>query len=356
MPKTNLPADYTAWLGDLKTMIKEAQQRAIMAVNAEMIMVYWRIGNDILERQEAQGWGAKVIDRLSADLRSEFGGAGFSPRNLKYMRRSAAEWPDVQFVQQAAAQIPWFHNCIILDKIEDSDTRKWYVKAAFKHGWSRNVLVHQIETRLHERTGKAITNFAKTLPPSQSDLAQETFRDPYVLDFVDLAEGAHERHLEAALIERIKDFLIELGSGFSYVGNQYHVQAGGNDYYYDLLFYHYRLHSFVVIDLKMDEFKPEYAGKMAFYLNVADDCLRGDGDNPSIGLILCRGKNGLVVEYTLRDMSKPIGVAEYRVLPPDLAKALPSPDELEEKLSQVIESTETAPEGNESSGVKAPKG
>jgi predicted nuclease of restriction endonuclease-like (RecB) superfamily len=244
-------------------------------------------------------------------------------------------------VQQIVAQLPWGQNVTLLDKLQDDGQRLWYARAAIEHGWSRDILVHQIETRLHERQGRAITNFDATMEPVRAAAAADLFKDPYVLDFVDIAEDAHERHLERALIERIKDLLLELGKGFSFMGSQYRLDVAGQDYYLDLLFYHTRLHSYVVIDLKMGEFEPEFAGKMNFYLAAVDDKLRTEGDNPSIGLILCRGKNGLIVEYALRDLNKPVAVSEYTVLPPNIANALPSPDVLEAGLEDHLNASDT---------------
>lgn len=325
--------EYKQWLASLTDQIRNSRARAALAVNSEMIMLYWRIGREIMERQDRHSWGAKIIDRLAADLRAEFPDIkGFSARNLQYMRTLAAEWPDPAITQQVVAQLPWGQNTLLLDTVPDHAQRLWYARSAIEHGWSRNILKHQIETSLYDRQGKAITNFSRTMDTNRAAAVADLFKDPYVLDFIDVAEDAHERHLERALIERIKDLLLELGKGFSFMGSQYHLDVGGKDYYLDLLFYHTKLHSHVVVDLKMGEFEPEFAGKMNFYLAAVDDQLRTDGDNQSIGLILCRGKNGLVVEYALQDMNKPMAVSEYTVLPPDLANALPSPDVLEAGL------------------------
>ena len=233
---------------------------------------------------------------------------GFSARNLKYMRAFAEAYPDEQFVQQAVAQIPWGHNVRILDAVNDPVKREWYVRQTIENGWSRNVLVHQIESRLFERQGKAVTNFAATLPSPQSELAQQVLKDPYNFDFLSLGKEAHERDLEQGLVGHVREFLLELGAGFSFVGSQYHLEVGDQDFYVDLLFYHLKLRCFVVIDLKMDRFQPEYAGKMNFYLSAVDDLLRHPTDQPSIGVILCKTKDKVIAEYALRDMSKPIGV------------------------------------------------
>jgi predicted nuclease of restriction endonuclease-like (RecB) superfamily len=258
-----------------------------------------------------------------------------TPRNLKYMRAFAEAWPDELFVQQVAAQLPWFHNCVLLDKLTTSSEREWYASKAIENGWSRNILVHQIDTRLHLRIGEAQTNFARTLPPPQSELAQQVLKDPYTFDFLGLGEEARERDLQRALIEHLRAFLLELGLGFAFVGSEYHLEVGGQDFYLDLLFYHFRLRCFVAIDLKIGEFQPEYAGKMNFYLSAVDDLLRGEHDHPSIGLILCRARNRIIDEYALRDLSKPIGVSAYQLtqaLPESLKGSLPTIKDLEAEL------------------------
>ena len=278
-----------------------------------------------------------MIDRLSADLRLAFPEMkGFSPRNLKYMRAFAEAWPNEGFVQQVAAQIPWFHHCIVLDKLKDQTERAWYIRKTIEQGWSRNILALQIDSRLYRRLGKAITNFAQTLPPLQSDLAEELLKDPYNFDFLTLGDEAHERDLERALVAQIQAFLLELGVGFAFVGRQYRLEVGGEDFFIDLLFYHFRLHCFFVIDLKMKSFKPADAGQMNFYLSAVDDLLRQLGDQPSIGLILCRDKNRIVAEYALRDTHKPIGVSAFQLtesLPEPLKGSLPTIEELEAELS-----------------------
>ncbi|GIX46032.1 MAG: hypothetical protein KatS3mg131_0243 [Candidatus Tectimicrobiota bacterium] len=263
---------------------------------------------------------------------------GYSPRNLKYMRAFAEAYPDEQFVQEVLAQITWYHNITLLDKVKDPQERLWYIQQTIEHGWSRNVLVHQIESGLYRRQGQAITNFERTLPAPQSDLARSLVKDPYVFDFLTLGPQAQERDLERALLEHLRDFLLELGTGFAFVGSQYRLEVGGEEFYIDLLFYQLRLRCYVVIDLKIGEFRPEYAGKMNFYLSAVDDLLRHPEDRPSIGLILCKSKNRLVAEYALRDLSKPMGVATYRVteaLPSELQEGLPSLEELEAELGEI---------------------
>ena len=334
-----LPPGYAELLEDLKARIRKAQIKAALSANRELVLLYWQIGREILKRQREEGWGAKVIDRLAQDLRREFPEMkGLSPRNLKYMRAFAEAYPDERFVQQFVAQIPWGHNCVLLDKVKDPTERVWYIQQTIEHGWSRNVLVHQIESGLYHRQGKAITNFERTLPAPQSDLARSLIKDPYVFDFLSLGPEAQERELERALLEHLRDFLLELGMGFAFVGSQYRLEVGGEEFYIDLLFYQLRLRCYVVIELKIGEFKPEYAGKMNFYLSAVDELLRHPEDRPSIGLILCKTKNRLVAEYALRDMSKPMGVATYRVgeaLPAELQEGLPSVEELEAELSRI---------------------
>ena len=333
---SGLPSGYAAWLNDLKTRIRTTQVKVALTANAQLVLLYWSIGRDILARQEKEGWGAHVIDRLSADLHAAFPDMkGLSSRNLKYMRAFAEAWPDEEIVQQAVARLPWGHNVRLLDRIDNRDERLWYARQAMEHGWSRAILEAQIETRLHKRAGKALTNFKATLPPPQSDLAQQTLKDPYVFDFITLAADAQERDLERGLVEHVRDFLLELGVGFAFVGSQVHLAVDGEDYYLDLLFFHLKLRCFVVIELKAGSFKPEYAGKMNFYLSAVDAQLRREGDEPSIGLVLCKEKNKLVVEYSLRDMKKPIGVSAYKLLeklPARLKGSLPTVEELEAEL------------------------
>jgi predicted nuclease of restriction endonuclease-like (RecB) superfamily len=335
-----LPDGYEELLGQLKERIRSAQLRAALAVNRELVLLYWQIGREILTRQEHEGWGAKVVDRLAADLRRSFPDmTGLSPRNLKYMRAFGEAWPDEAIVQQAAAQIPWFHNCILIDKVKDRSEREWYIKKTIEHGWSRAVLVHWIESDLFKRQGKATTNFTRSLPPPQSDLAGEMLKDPYNFEFLTLTGDAEERALQKGLLQHIQHFLIELGAGFAFVGQQYRLEVGGEDFFIDLLFYHLKLRCYIVIELKTASFKPEYAGKMNFYLSAVDDLLRHPDDKPSIGIILCKAKNQVVAEYALRDLAKPVGVSNsitklVESLPPALRGSLPSPKELEAELKK----------------------
>jgi predicted nuclease of restriction endonuclease-like (RecB) superfamily len=342
MPKKNIPeilTDYEPFLEYLKDSIRKAQVRAGLAVNRELIFLYWRIGNAILEQQFQQGWGAKIVDRLAHDLRHAFPDmTGFSARNLKYMRAFAEAYPDEAIVQAAPAQITWYHNCTLLDKIKEPEIRQWYAEQTIVNGWSRDVLVHQIESRLHRRLGQSITNFERTLPQPQSELAQQILKDPYNFEFLELSAEALERDLERSLLEKLKDFLLELGTGFAFVGSQYLLVVGEQDYYLDLLFYHLKARCFVVVDLKMTDFRPEFAGKMGFYLSVVDDLVRHPEDRPSIGLILCKTKNNVVAEYALRNTQSPMGVSEYKIaqpLPTEISADLPSIEQLQEKLRDV---------------------
>ena len=342
----DLPADYATLLTELKQRIREERVRVVLAANAAMVLLYWDIGRTILQQQAQEGWGAKVIDRLSADLRREFTDMqGLSPRNLKYMRAFAAAWPDRHIVQEVLAQITWYHNIALLDKLDAPEVRLWYARKAHEEGWSRNILVLQIERRLHERQGKAITNFAATLPPADSDMAAQIFKDPYLFDFLGTADPRRERELEQSLIDHIQRFLLELGAGFAFVGRQVLLEVGDRDFFVDLLFYHLKLRCYVVVELKAGPFDPAYVGQMNLYLSAVDDLLRHPDDKPTIGLLLCKGKDRLVVEYALRDVTKPIGIAEWETrlmatLPEELKRSLPTVEELEAELENVAHKTQ----------------
>jgi predicted nuclease of restriction endonuclease-like (RecB) superfamily len=328
---------YQDLLVRLKAQIQTARVRAALAVNQELVLLYWRIGKEILTRQKEEGWGAKVIDQLGKDLRHEFPSMqGLSPRNLKYMRGLAEAWPDESIVQAPLAQLTWYHNLALLEKVKGREERLWYARQAVENGWSRNVLVLQIESGLYRRQGQATTNFQATLPPPQSDLAQQLIKDPYNFDFLTLTQAAQERDLERELLTHLRQFLIELGVGFAFVGNQVPLEVGGEDFKLDLLFYHLKLRSFVVIDLKMGPFKPEYGGKMNFYLSAVDDLLRHPDDQPSIGLVLCKTKNRIVAEYSLRNMTAPMSISAFQhleKLPEQLKGTLPTIEELEAELA-----------------------
>lgn len=344
------PEGYADWLAELKARIHGAQQRAALAVNRELVLLYWQIGRDILERQAREGWGAKVVDRLAHDLRTAFPHMqGFSPRNLKYMRAFAQAWPEAEFVQEVLAQLPWYHQLALLDKLPGPETRRWYAAKAIEHGWSRNVLVMQIETRLLERSGKAVTNFSASLPKPQSDLARESVKDPYRFDFLGLTDEAQEREIENALVQHVTDFLLELGAGFAFVGRKVLLDVGGDEFFIDLLFYHLKLRCYVVIELKGGKFKPEHLGQLGFYLTAVDAQVKHPQDGPTIGLLLCKSKNKVVAEYALRDKAQPLGVAEYQLvesLPPELLSSLPSIEQIERELAG-----SDAPEGPESPGA-----
>jgi predicted nuclease of restriction endonuclease-like (RecB) superfamily len=364
---------YADLLNTIKARIRQTQTRAVSAANREMLVLYWDIGRIIIQQQDREGWGAGVLRRLSKDLHNELPNVkGFSERNLKLMTQFYREYPllfsirqqgvaqlpelrkdisakrgqsgksmsekEWENVQQLVAQLPWGHNILLISKVKDFPTRLWYMEKTIEQGWGRNVLNVMIDNRVHERQGKAVTNFPKTLPQPQSDLAQETIKDPYVFDFLSLRDQYNERVLEQGLIDHVQKFLIELGAGFAFVGRQVHLEVGEEDFYVDLLFYHLRLRCFVVIDLKVKEFIPEFAGKMNFYLSAVDELLRHPDDKPSIGLILCKSRNKVVAEYALRDIRKPVGISGYvtrltESLPKKLKGLLPSPEEIEAELS-----------------------
>ncbi|HEY9695861.1 MAG TPA: PDDEXK nuclease domain-containing protein [Trichocoleus sp.] len=333
--------EYDRFLQDLKERIRSAQVRAALAVNRELVLLYWQIGQEILTRQQQQGWGAKVVNRLAKDLQKEFPEIkGFSARNVQYMRTFAEAYPDQQIMQQLAAQIPWFHNCVLLQKVKDPQERLWYIQKTIEQGWSRNVLVLQIESGLYQRQGSAVTNFEQTLPPAQSDLVSQIVKDPYCFDFLTLGDERSERALERALIDHIKDFLMELGVGFAFLGSQYPIEVSDREYRLDLLFYHVKLHRYVVIDLKMGEFEPEFSGKMNFYVAAVDNLLRSPKDESTIGIILCKSKDKTTVEFALQGVQKPIGVATFqlnRELPESLKDSLPTAEQLEVELNAAIE-------------------
>ena len=329
---------YVQLLDDLKKSVASSRNKAAFSVNKELILLYHHVGTEILNAQEVHGWGSKIIDQLSRDLRSEFPEMkGFSTRNLKYMRKFADEYSEPEFVQQLVAQLPWGHNIFLMDLVPDRKIREFYIKKTIEHGWTRRIMTMQIETGLHKRQGRAVTNFKDKLSLPQSELAQQALKDPYIFDFLSIGNEAQEREVERALVHHMEHFLIELGAGFAFVGRQYHLEVGNQDFYIDLLFYHLKLRCFCVIELKDKDFKPEYAGKMNFYLSAIDDLVKHPSDQPSIGLILCKSKNNILAEYTLRDMSKPIGLAEYRLteaLPEEIKTNLPTIEQLEAELAK----------------------
>lgn len=338
MPVTN--SDYVSWLSGVKSRIAGARSRAALAVNAELIQLYHSIGQDILCKQVEQSWGSKVIDRLARDLKEAFPDMkGFSSSNLKYMRYFAEHCPTLQFGQQPADQLPWFHIVTLLTKLSDSQQRAWYAEQAVEQGWSRVSLERHIETQLMIRSGSAVSNFAERLPKTTSQLAQETLKDPYLFDFLGLADDAQEREIENALVKHIAKVLLELGQGFAFVGQQHRIEVAGDEFFIDLLFYHIRLKCYVVVELKATAFKPEHIGQLNFYLSVVDAQLKAADDNPTIGLLLCRKQNKLVAQYAVNGIDKPIGVAEYQLLqslPEKLSRNLPSIEDLEAELEGVV--------------------
>ena len=329
--------EYLKIVESIRDEIKCAQYKAAVNVNRELIMLYYNIGRVI---NEHKSWGNKFIDNLATDIRLSFPDAtGYSVRNLKYMAKFAAIYPDEEIVHASLAQITWYHNIALMDKVKDSEVALWYAEQTVTHGWSRNVLVHQIESGLYERQVIAdkISNFENRLGSPQSELAVQTMKDPYIFDFIPFKEDMVERDIEQALVQDITKLLLELGTGFAFLGNQYHINVGGDDFYIDLLFYNLNLRCYVVIELKSGEFKPEYAGQINFYLSAVDGILKKDTDNPSIGLLLCKSKNDIVAEYALKDMSKPIGVSEYKItscLPEDLGKQFPSVEDIQKRIKK----------------------
>ena len=334
---SGVPADYAEWLTSLKGRIAGARQRAALSVNQELVRLYHQIGVEILKRQARQGWGAKVIDRLASDLRDTFPEMkGLSSRNLKYMKVFAEMCPDLRIGQQPAAQLPWFHLVTLLTKVRSDIERAWYATQAAQHGWSRSMLDVHIKNRLHLRQGAAITNFDRQLPEPSAQAATQALKDPYLFDFLGLGDEAHERDIEDALIRHITRFLLELGAGFAFVGRQFRLEVGGDEFFIDLLFYHTRLKCFVVVELKAGAFKPEHAGQLNFYLSAVDAQVKAPDDKPTIGLLLCKTQNRLVAEYALSGIEKPIGIAEYqlvRALPEPLDTNLPSIEQIEEELA-----------------------
>lgn len=336
---TAIPPDYADWLADIKARVVSARQRAALAANAELVMLYWQIGNEILQRQRTANWGDKVLDRLASDLRDAFPEMkGFSLANLKFMRALAQAWPDAAIGQQAVSQLPWGHNVILLTKLKDPAQRLQYAEQAVAGGWSRSTLEANIRDRLLERHGKAVTNFKARLPAPQSQLAHDTLKDPYLFDFLGLGNKARERAIETGLVRHVTRFLLELGSGFAFVGRQYRLEVEGDEFFIDLLFYHTRLKCYVVVELKATEFKPEHAGQLNFYLTAVDRQVKSPDDKPTIGLLLCKTRKRTVAEYALSGIDKPIGVAEYRLLrdlPQSLTTSLPTVEQLESELGTV---------------------
>lgn len=356
---SELRTTYTNILYDLKEKIRQARLRAAIAVNSELLKVYWEIGDAISKQETSEGWGSKIVEKLAKDLRLEFPDMkGLSTRNLRYMRDFAQAYPQFTILQQivaksdmdenqpsiilqrSVAKLPWGHNCTILDKLSALEERAFYAHKSVQNGWTRDMLVNYIEGGLFKRQGALTNNFGLTLPAYQSGLAIQLFKDPYHLDFIMLGDEAKERDLENALMNHITKLLLELGDGFAFIGRQKRFEAGGKEFFIDLLFYHTRLRRYVVIDLKIGEFEAEFVSKMNLYLGIVDDNLKGQYDEFSIGLILCKTKNKIIAEYALRDSNKPIGIAEYKVgamLPEDIKGELPSIEELEQKLDKELQ-------------------
>ena len=331
---------YKQIFENIKQEVLKSQYKAMQIVNKELIFMYWHIGKIIGDNSK---WGNKFIDSLSIDLKLEFPKVtGFSVRNLKYMKKIAEEYPDFEFVQQVVAQIPWGHNIILMDKVKNIEERKWYIKQSIINGWSRSLLTMQIESKLYERQviAEKVTNFPTTLPNIQSDLAIQTMKDPYLFDFISLKGKVKEIEIEKAMIDRIKDVLIELGKGFAFVGEQYKITVSEKDYFIDLLFYHLKLKCYVVVELKAREFEPTDAGQLNFYLSAIDDLVKDKTDNATIGLLLCKNKDNFTAEYALRNISSPIGVSEYKLLediPEYLKSQLPKVEEIELHIRDIEE-------------------
>lgn len=350
--------EYKNWLSELKTRIRSSQIKAALVINTELLRLYWHLGQEILEKEKSSWWGNRLIDQLSDDLKKEFPlVSGFSRDNLYWMRRWVKFYTskgsivaqavqqlenaiqndeDEEFVSDLIFQIPWGHNREVIAKCSGKNEALFYVTETIKNNWSRNVLINQIESKLWQRRGKAITNFEQTLPAPQSDLARELIKDPYSFDFLGLAKEYKERDLESALMDNITKFLLELGAGFSFVGRQYPVKVGGKEFSIDLLFYHYKLRCFVVVELKAGEFIPEYSGKLNFYLNVVDDLLRQKEDNATLGILICKQRNEIITEYALRGISSPMGISEYQFtarLPEGLKDIFPTNEQIERHLS-----------------------
>jgi len=331
------PPGYGDLLHDIKAEITAAHIRVHRVVNTELITHYWRIGRLILDRQDREGWGTKVVDRLSADLRTTFPGQrGYSRRSLIYMQKTAAGWPE-EFVQQAAAQLPWGHIMVLLDSFDDRPTRDFYARQAIQHGWSRNTLVHHIETKLHVRQGAALNNFDTTIPEG-ADLLKELIKDPYQLDFTRLGTDHAEQDLESALVEQIVHFLQELGVGFAFMGRQFPLRVGSQEFRLDLLFYHVRLHRYVVIELKVGRAEPEHFGKLGFYTAVVDDKVRdAERDDRTLGILIAAHRDEEVVQYSLRGSTSPLAVTTYATLPADVRPLLPTPEQLARVTHEVLE-------------------
>ena len=340
--------EYKSWINDVKMRIKQSQIKASVKINYELLDLYWELGRDIVSKQENAKWGDSFLNVMSKDLQKAFPGmSGFSTQNLRSVRFWYKFYNDnanclqvvseFEMVEKMVKSIPWGHNQRIMYKCKDINEALFYVQKTMDNNWSRNVLEHQIDSGLYERQGKAITNFQVKLPVPQSDLAEQTLKDPYNFDFLTLREEYDEKELEDALVNQITQFLLELGTGFSYLGRQVHIKVGESDFYMDLLFYHVRLHCYVVVELKTEKFKPEFAGKLNFYVTAVNKNMKSEQDNQTIGILICKDKDDVVAEYSLDDMSQPIGIAQYeltKVLREEFKSSLPSIEEIENELSE----------------------
>jgi predicted nuclease of restriction endonuclease-like (RecB) superfamily len=328
--------DYVTFLNTIKRDIQSSRLRAVLAVNKELIHLYWRIGEGILEKQKELGWGSKVIEQLSLDLKHSFPEIkGFSKQNLWYMRQFASEYNKSEIIQQTIGEIPWGHNIDIVTKLKDNNTRFWYVKKTIENGWSRNVLSMHIEAETHLKLGAAQTNFNTTLPNPTSDLAQQLIKSEYNFEFLAMADTVHEKVIEKGLIDHIRNFLLELGNGFAFMGSQYRITLAGEEFFIDLLMYHVKLKAYIVIELKSGAFKPEYVGKLGFYTTAIDHEIKDDLDNPTIGLLLCQSTNKMMVEYCLKDTNRPMGIAEYKTLPKKYENILPTPEQFQNLINTI---------------------
>lgn len=339
-----ISSEYKSWIGELKQRIRQSQIKAAVKVNTELLQLYWGLGKDIVERQKAAQWGDGFLKQLSEDLMSEFSEMnGFSYRNIKHIRQwyvfySQGDIIGKQLVSQLEQDffsVPWGHHILIMQRCKDMNKALFYVRQVVENNWSRTVLDWQIDSNLYERQGKAISNFKNTLPAPQSDLAQQITKDPYIIDIMGIRQDMEEREIEAHLDSHISQYLLELGKGFTYYGHQVHLNVGGEDFYIDQLFYHVRLHCYVVVELKATKFKPEHIGQLNFYVAAVDRQMRMQGDNPTIGLLICKDKNDIVAEYTLRNIETPIGVSSveiYDQLTADYKSSLPTIEEIEAQL------------------------
>ena len=329
---------YLKFIEEVKSEIQKQRISVVLNANSSMICLYWNIGRSILKKQEEEGWGAKIIDRMAKDLKEAFPEmSGFSPRNIKYMRKFAESWPDFEIVQRVVAQIPWRTNISLMDKLKDEESRIWYAYKVIENGWSKAILDLQIESKLMDRSGRSVNNFPAALPPEDSDMVNQVFKDPYLFDFLGTDMPRREIDIERQLTENIQSFLLELGQGFAFVGRQVHLEVGGDDFFLDLLFYHLKLRCFVVVELKACDFEPGFISQLNMYQNVVNDVLRHPDDKPTIGLLLVKGKNETVVEYSLAGYQNPIGVAEWKnqiakALPEELRSSLPSIEDIEKEL------------------------